>query len=533
MKHMSNKIESLSFFQIFASFFAIVILRLIIDNLVYPSPSGYFFQTERLIQLPFYFLSIFLTFSLAVYFLTQKSFKEIFNFLTYAFIFILIIPVIDFVTNGSSVDALKYVVINISEFPKLFIFLLNPYSGQGITLGQHVGVLAIFVSLSYFVYIKTKKFTKVVLSFILNYTLLFLYAIMPSILLIFNETVSKKQKPLEAYFQLINGSWLSHKSSESNFLIEYLSSPSTNSEIVMSRVFWLLIIVQLAIIFYFSNKSVFLAFIKNSRNTRIFYWLIIAEIGMLVSQKMGFGINFKNPINLLTLFDYILLIILNIWLAVFINDKEDVAIDKISNPARPLVRGVVSLNEWSFMTKILVLLIIFGLIIMERSVAILILLSQSLYYVYSVKPLKLKRNFITSSFVIGMTSVFISMSGFFLVSYNQHINAFPLKTAFLIFVSYALLSNLKDIKDYKGDSYENIKTLPVVFGLKKSKIIIATLCAIVLISVPVLLNLYKLLFISICIATFLFYLFTKKEYQERYVFLALFLYIFFLFLAVV
>ena len=121
------------------------------------------------------------------------------------------------------------------------------------------------------------------------------------------------------------------------------------------------------------------------------------------------------------------------------------------------------------------------------------------------------------------------MAGFFLVSPSQHVFTFPIKAILIIGISYAILSNLKDIKDYEGDKKENMRTLPVVFGLEKSKYIIAVLCALVILFTPFFLEIYSILSVSVCTSLFLFYLFTRKEYQEKYIFLVLFLYAILLF----
>ena len=153
--------------------------------------------------------------------------------------------------------------------------------------------------------------------------------------------------------------------------------------------------------------------------------------------------------------------------------------------------------------------------------------------VYSAKPLRLKRHFIFSSILIGIGSIAAAMAGFFLVSPDQHVSAFPVKAIVIIGIAYALLSNLKDIKDYEGDKKENMHTLPVVFGLEKSKKIIAFLCSLVIVAVPLILKIYSILPISIAISLFLFYLFTKKKYQEKYIFLTIFLFAIVLFFAVI
>lgn len=511
--------------KLIITFFIIVGLRILLDNFSYPPHGEYFLPSERFIQAPLYFFSIFLSFSICTYYLTRSSFENIFHFTVKTFLLILIIPVFDLFFTGVSIDALNYVLINAGDFFKTFFKLLNPFSGQGITVGQHIGAALIFLALSFFVYKKTKNLLKSFLSIFFNYLVLFIYATIPSILVILENGFTQQKKSVsDSYTDILSQSWLSSGLTQKGFLSNIFANTSQIHEIAMARLFWLAIIIQLLLIFFISNRSLWNTLRYNLRPERLLYWFIIAGTGILTSEKLFGNLNLSNPVNIISLLTFLFLIVLNIWLAVFINDKEDVEIDEISNPSRPLIKKTVTKKEWSLLQIILVLLIISGLLTLTRSVAFLLILFQAIYYIYSVGPLKLKRNFITSSVSIGVASIFVSMAGFFLVSPDQHIFAYPLKAFFIIGIVYALLSNIKDIKDFEGDRQAKIMTMPVVFGLTNSKYIIAFIWSAVLISVPISLKIYTMTYPSILISIIIFYFFTKKEYQEKYIFLAFFVY---------
>lgn len=521
--HVEEK--SFSLLKIIFTIFSIIAIRIFLDNLAYPNTGSYFFPTERFIQEPLYFFSLFFSFSLLTYFLTKSPFTKILPFITRTFLFILIVPIIDLILSGSQIEALKYITVTSDELFVTFFKTLNPLRGQGITIGQHFAVYGILITIGVFSYKETSKKIRSALAVVLGYAILFFYATIPSIIVSLGHgLLPKNLNATDSYNLLLKQSWLFSSVEDTTIFEKLFFQINSIHEIFIARFFWLLLLAQIAVIFFISNKNTWTALKKDLRISRIFYWFIIASIGIILNQKLFGDINLQNPINSISILTFLLLIVLNIWLAVFINDSEDVEIDKISNQNRPLIAKTISNHDWNLIQIVIFILIGLGTITMNKSSAALLIMAQASYYIYSSQPLRLKKHFVFSSILTGIAAVFISMAGFFLVSPDQHIFAFPVKAMLIIGVFYALLSNIKDIKDFNGDKKEGILTIPVVFDLKASKYIIATLYSIVIISLPFILKKTVMIFPSFCISIFLFYLFTKKEYQEKYIFLVFFLY---------
>ncbi|HPN54895.1 MAG TPA: UbiA family prenyltransferase [Candidatus Moranbacteria bacterium] len=528
--------ENFSLLKIIITIFSIVLIRNFFESFAYPNADNYFPFLERFIHAQTMFFAMFLSFALLLYFFTKDFFEDIFNFLTKLFLLIILVPIIDILFNGPSVDALTYLKVESGNLMITFFRTINPFSGNGISFGQHVVGLSIFLGMAFFIYKKTKNIFRSALSIFFGYLVLFLYAILPNVFIFFAE---KNAADTHIYSNLLSQSWTA-KTIENitpAFLTFFNNNIFSNidyvHEITMARFFWIIIIIETIVIFFISNKKIWNVFKNDLKTTRIFYWFIVASVGLIINQKIFGDINLQNPFNLLTLLMSSVLIVLNIWLAVFINDAEDIEIDMISNKDRPLAKKIINKEDWERIQTIIALLVVLGVLMLNRTVAFFIVLGQMSYYIYSAKPLRLKRHFIFSSILIGIGSIAAAMAGFFLVSPDQHVSAFPVKAIVIIGIAYALLSNLKDIKDYEGDKKENMHTLPVVFGLEKSKKIIAFLCSLVIVAVPLILKIYSILPISIAISLFLFYLFTKKKYQEKYIFLTIFLFAIVLFFAVI
>lgn len=527
-KKLFENDDKISIEKIILSLFGIVIIRTFFENFSSADPSGYFFSwKDAYLQFPIYYASIFLSFGLLLYFLTKKSLNQILNFEIKIFLFALLPPIIDLLVTKGKGSAILYIVTEPQKLPIAFFELLNPITSSGITFGVHVAAYLILIFLSIFIYRATRNILRAFLGIFIGYAIFFFYAITPSIIVAPHFLQNSPVSVSEAYRSIFEQSWtMMTQTSLGDKIFTYQNigtSASLNEPV--TQLFFLYLTFQVGLFFIIFKPNLFASVKRNLCPERIVYWFIIAAIGIAINQKIFNDIIFLNSINIISLLVFFTLIILNIWFAVCVNDQEDIAIDKISNPTRPLAAETISLSEWKAIQTILALLVFLGILTMNRSVMFLFLLAQMLYYIYSARPLRLKSNFIFSSIIIGLASIAIAMAGFFLVSPDQHFDAFPINAILIIGISYALLSNLKDIKDFEGDRHENIKTMPVVFGLERAKHIIAFLCALVIITVPVVLKIHSILFLSICVSLFLFYLFTKKEYQEKYIFLVFFLYI--------
>ena len=520
--NLAQKKEIFSLEKIIITWFSITLIRVFLEIYSSPDPSGYLFSwIDTFIHIPLSFFSIFLSFTLLIYLLTKNAITDVLNFTTKLLLFTLVPPIADLMITGSKASSIGYTIATPDQFINLFFRLMSPFNNPGVTIGMHIAAYSILLTISIFTYKKTKKLLPPLLGIIAGYIILFLYATIPSYIIIPHLSKTILISASSLYSILLKQSWIT-VTTTANTSEQMLIA----NDIFLSCILWILVVVQILLLLFFANKKLWLALKNNLRMERILFWFLIATIGIITNKSIFGTINISNTVNVIYLLTFFILITLNIWLAVMINDEEDVSIDTISNPDRPLAKKEIPTIQWGSIKFILFVLIFFGTAIMNMTTAFFLILAQTAYYLYSARPLRLKQHFVFSSVLIGATAIFIAMAGFFLVSPDQHILAFPIKTIFIIGISFALISNFKDIKDFKGDKNENMRTIPVVFGLKKSKLIIAGLFAFSFILVPLSLHLYNLILFSVFCIFFAFYLFTKKHYQERYIFLLLFLHIF-------
>ena len=534
IKNFFENDKPLSIQKVAASLFALVLMRTFLEFFSNPDPSGFIFGWETIyLHFPLFYFSLFLFFTLILLLLTRKTIDHIWNFLLPSFILILLPPVIDLFSKDNQVTAISYIATEPQNFISLF-FKFPQFSTQpGITMGIQVTAFLILSLLGLFILKNTNNIFKSAIGVLWGYLFLFFCAIIPSIVAlpyIWQNQIDSAEK---IYNSALNSGLIQVTRQALPLSLTTANQQAFFHAIFMAQAFWLLVVIQLFFIFILPNLKYRKMFLENFPYTRIIYWTFIALIGIYLNQKTFVTVELINITTLISFATIFLLGVLNTLFAVCINDIEDIKIDIISNSKRPLANNDVSLSQWKNFSYVLLILIVLGLATMNTTVIFFFILTQMAYYVYSARPLRLKRHFVSSSIIIGLASVTVAMAGFFFVSADQHITSFPLKAIAIIAFVFSFFSNMKDIKDYAGDKNEKMQTMPVVFGLENSKRIIAFLYSVVFIFIPILLNIKSMLLFSIIYSIFTFYLFTKKQYQEKYIFLVLFFYAIILFLAII
>lgn len=154
--------------------------------------------------------------------------------------------------------------------------------------------------------------------------------------------------------------------------------------------------------------------------------------------------------------------------SMIINDLYDINIDKINNPNRPLVTGVVSKTEAiMYAVSLLSTTEYLNIVYLPQSFQWIIHLAilNIILYTPIFKKLLIIKNISCASLI----AFSIFLSGLTSTKELMEINCnFDLLSITISFIFFGSLSNeiLLDIKDVEGDNKNNIKTIPSVFGNK-------------------------------------------------------------------
>ncbi len=195
-----------------------------------------------------------------------------------------------------------------------------------------------------------------------------------------------------------------------------------------------------------------------------------------------------------------------------INDYYDIEIDKIAHPGRPLVTGVINKNKVIIIYTVLnfIALVISFWISPLAFGFVLFTIIQLLLYSISLKKVILLGNFVVAC-LTGMVFIFGGI-----VVENVTASVIPAIFAFLINFNREIV---KDIEDVEGDLNAGVVTFSARYGIKKSKLIILIITAVLVLftTYPFLFQLYKIeyfIFVMILVNPLLVY-FLKSIYKDH------------------
>jgi 4-hydroxybenzoate polyprenyltransferase len=170
-----------------------------------------------------------------------------------------------------------------------------------------------------------------------------------------------------------------------------------------------------------------------------------------------------------------------------INDYYDVKIDYINKPDRVVIgKSITRRYAILFHIVLSVMGILLGLYLSWKIAAVNVV-SVFLLWLYS-------NNLKRLPFVGNLTVAFLTGLAVFMIDlfYRTH-NSLILIYALFAFFMTLIREIIKDIEDLKGDNSFGCKTLPIVWGIRKTKVLIYILLIIFAATVVVLNQLYRAL----------------------------------------
>ena len=439
--------------------------------------------------------------------LTKTDILKIARVILPAFIILTLVPIIDLLLSLGKGYHLTYMLPGVHDdlLLRFFTFFGDLPKSGGITPGMRIEIfLALIGAFFYFRFKKIKIIRGLIFTFFV-YSFIFCYLSAPFFIIKIFEPLNLKidfSNPFSDFYSF------------NHLLINFY----------LFLMFFLLIL----LLFLF-NKKYFIIILKDIRFFRLIFYESMFFLGLLIGFKnLSFSFNY---INIFYLF-FIPISIAFAWIfSVFINNIEDCEIDKISNKERPLIKSLIPLDDYKrFGWLFFGLAFIYALAINFQTFFI-ILLFIGCYFLYSAPPLRLKRIPVFSKMLISINSLILVLLGFITaITITRLVLEFPISIMVFFLIPFALALNFIDIKDYEGDKKAGIKTLPVILGLKNSKILIGSFFIPAYLSIYFLIKeFYKLkelpfifIFYLLLFGLVQFYLINKKKYEEKHVFLVSF-----------
>ena len=236
---------------------------------------------------------------------------------------------------------------------------------------------------------------------------------------------------------------------------------------------------------------------------------------------------FQEPINFYNAFLLLFSIYFSFQTSVIVNDINDIKTDHFSNKNSILNPGTFPIKYYRFLSIFFLTISLFSALIINYRIFLIILTLHILHFSYSSKPLRLKRFFPISIFLLSLAALLTAIAGYALFNPYKPFTSFPIKPAMLIFIPLFLSLNFRDMHDLKGDKKTKTTTLFTIFGMEKGRYINAYLILISYLLVPVILKFYLLFIATIPLGAASFYVCLKKPFNEKMIF-----YIYFIMIAV-
>jgi 4-hydroxybenzoate polyprenyltransferase len=425
--------------EIIGTIAGVTLIRAFLENFSNPESFGGFSSVVVLVNYFLFFAVITLSLGIFLGIITKQPLMKTTSMVTMGLPIVWLAPIIDLIVSGGA--CMTYITSSGWELVKDIFVFLDPLSVCGITLGLRVEVLLISLLLGIYIYKKTTIFWKGLAGGIGSYLIIFFHSAIPGII----QTIAGPSHP--NIFQNL-----------------FAQSPQLFAA-VMGMIPWVMIVLMVATVFMREYPTIAKLWLTN---TRIYYYLLIGISGMVFAVRYFSALFPTTLFEILGIIVFLMSIIVNGWLAVVVNDIADIKIDTISNPDRPLIHKDIGLTSYHQLGWIFAISFFLGASLLPWNVFVMLVMAQGCYALYSMHPLRLKRHFLTSSFLVGLAGLATFLAGYFLISPDQTFATLPYGIIAVIFITLAIISNTKDFKDIAGDTAEGIRTMPVVFGARKA-----------------------------------------------------------------
>jgi len=483
INHLITAIEEspVAFSRFLVSFLGILLIRLLLEHF----SSNIAFRYSNVLHFGLWFTAAFSGVILITCLITKREILKVSKVVLAFSPVILLPPVVDLLLSGGKGYPMSYILVrNFNDIWQSYIGFGGNLPPHGMTPGIKVEVAIILALLLIYVLFKTRKIVHSLILVLSVYTYLFLLGILPFILL-----AGVRYLDIPLYDKV---------STITSFLFSITLS------------FVLIWLVQY-------DKKKILIFLKDIRPFRVIHYILLVALGIALYNRQV-EVEIINSHNIFKFYLIPVSIVLVAVFAIVTNNIEDIEIDKISNKDRPLVKDEINKKNYLKAANLSLALALITSLMAGVNCFYFISLIMLGYYLYSMPPFKLKRIPVLSKAIIGLNSGFMALLGY--TAFGGNVIDFPMKYMFFILIPLSLSANFIDIKDYEGDKYVGIKTMPVLFGNKVAKILISIFTLFAYLTAFLILKLDWLIYpISILCMLHIYFL-NRKNYNEKPVFVA-------------
>ena len=397
LKKFISSLENsrVSFGGLLITFLCIILLRNFLE--AFSDQDNYWTPVSFLanfIHFPMFYISLLLALAFFVRWLIGERIMSVTKIMLFFFPVILLAPIVDLLLSQGQGYNMSYLLGDFSGLIHKFITFSRGFSGRGATPGIRTELAVILFLLAAYLYLKTGKILLTLMGIIGSYVIIFVFGSLPSLI---TELWNLKGT------DMITGELFA-----GNVLLHHFYSFNHK----MSFVFYPILLIELGICFWMYDSVKFKMVVKNLRLFRVLHYLFMLGFGIFLGYKGMTTISFfDTPFPVLIIVASVCSVALAWWFALGINDLHDVETDKITNPTRPLVTGIITVNEYKSLNLLFIILSLIAAWLIRYPFFVAILLSIALSYIYSAHPFRLKRYAFLSTFILGLSSLLVCLAG--------------------------------------------------------------------------------------------------------------------------
>lgn len=417
----------------------------------------------------FFFILAFLMIWLLLSLILKDNPVKLTSFFFFASWLIIFPPIFDMIKTGGDVYWSFYLLSDAKTLWLQFKTVFGHLPSGIVYFGTRIVFITAIILVTLLAYIKSKSLIKALISTLGTYLILFFMGAFPTFFVFFYYFIERSKKISE----IRNFHVFQFFGTQDKIFGSYFTEPQYFLAYNLDIIYYLFLVGLLAVLFFFINKTKLIAIVKNARFSQILFHsgLFFAGLGLgYLAYPNNFHLNTFSVAGTLVL-------LVSIWLAwlasVAVNDIYDFGVDKISNPQRPLEKGIFTIEEyWEIGIFFFLLSILGGLVISIKFMALLIVY-QFLAWTYSALPYRFKKIPFLATFISAVALLIVLFIGFTLFSGDQNIHGLSWRIIFLLLLGCILCLPIKDFKDLEGDKKNSVWTIPAIFGEDKARIIIA------------------------------------------------------------
>jgi len=461
-------------------FVLIVLARNFLEAISSPRPDGRWpDEISFFFHYPLAYLSTILIIIIMLYSITKEPIGRLARLTVWGLAMLCLAPVIDLILTFGRGWTMSYIFIGGRGLLVDFFTFFGPLQSSGITLGIRLELMAGLIMCFLFVWHKTKRFWRALAGALLVYCIIFIFSVMPSLLIL----ISGHSAWLGTHQNIITT--LKEVLNNNSFIASQWSLNSENEfsefglrfSVLMSQLYLVLSALLALLLAFKANAKKIKEMLKNGRWLRQLEILTFFSLGLVIAN-FGQNISFGALPNVISLAAAATTIMAACFFAIATNDLSDQKLDQLANPQRPLVQGKLSRRDLYYLALASALFALVGGLLLGPGPFIFILAFQTLYALYSLPPVRLKKIFLLGNIAVGLALGCIILFGFFLFNHQSTLNPTQQKIILILFAQLLLSAPFKDLKDISGDRQGGVPTLPVFCGDRAGKIMIAALTMI-------------------------------------------------------